>query len=35
MHALLYGTPLSLDDLTATLTALTGLSSPEHDRSRR
>lgn len=35
MHALLYGTPLSFDDLTATLTALTGLPSPEHDRSRR
>ena len=35
IHALLYGTPLSLDDLTATLTALTGLPSPEHDRSRR
>ncbi|WP_439030064.1 TetR/AcrR family transcriptional regulator [Gordonia terrae] len=39
MHALLYGTPLSIDDLTAALTALTGLSSPatstDQNRSRR
>ncbi|MCG7635255.1 TetR family transcriptional regulator [Gordonia McavH-238-E] len=35
MHALLYGTPLSIDDLTAALTALTGLSSTERNRSRR
>ncbi|MFE0749221.1 TetR/AcrR family transcriptional regulator [Gordonia sp. NPDC058843] len=39
MHALLYGTPLSIDDLTATLTALTALSaadtSTDQNRSRR
>ncbi|AFR50640.1 TetR/AcrR family transcriptional regulator [Gordonia sp. KTR9] len=35
MHALLYGTPLSIDDLTAALTALTGLTSPtDENRSR-
>lgn len=39
MHALLYGSPLSLDDLTATLTALTALpstpSTTDQNRSRR
>ncbi|ANY24986.1 TetR/AcrR family transcriptional regulator [Gordonia terrae] len=39
MHALLYGSPLSIDDLTATLTALTALpstpSTTDQNRSRR